>query len=148
VQGTPYTAASGGLGNIDYVIAQATRQMPGTGTADFTPMANAGSLGQTTGTIRVDFQNRSVDLLNLGFNINGLSFSGLNGSSGYAQTSASGAFNGNYTQGTCTGCSAFTPQSSVFTGNFVGRSADGLVFSTIMLTGAGTASGVHLFTKP
>jgi hypothetical protein len=42
----------------------------------------------------------------------------------------------------------------VFTGNFVGRSADGLVFSTIMLTGNGTgngtdtASGVQLFKKP
>jgi hypothetical protein len=150
VQGTPYTATSGGLGNIDYVIAQATRQMPGTGTADFLPMANAGSLGQTSGTIRVDFQNRVVDLLNLGFNINGLSFSGLNGSSSYAPSSASGAFSGNYSQGSCTGCAAFTPQSSVFTGNFVGRSADGLVFSTIMLTGngTGTASGVQLFKKP
>jgi hypothetical protein len=148
VQGTNYTANSGSLGNIDYVIAQATRQMPGTGSADFAPVANAGSLGQPSGTIRVDFLNRNVDLLNLGFSLNGLTFSGLNGTSSYASTSGSGAFSGNYSQGNCAGCTAFTPQSSVFTGNFVGRNADGLVFSTILLTGNGTSSGVHLFKKP
>lgn len=147
VQGTPYTAAAGGLGNFDYVMAQATRQMPGTGSADFVPLAGAGSLGQASGTIRVDFLHQSVDLLNLGFSINGLTFSGLNGSSSYASTSGSGAFSGNYTSGSCTGCTAFTPQSSLYTGNFVGRAADGLVFSTLMLTGDGTASGVHLFNQ-
>jgi hypothetical protein len=157
VQGSTYTAGTG-LGNVDYVMAQATRQMPGNGIANFSAVPLAGSLGSPTGTIQVNFANQTVDLLNLGFNLNGLTFSGLTGTASYVSRDpvtgtplpSSGAFNGNYTAGSCTGCSGFLPQSSVFTGNFVGRNADGLVFSTIMLTGTGTgtASGVQLFKKP
>ena len=135
------------LGQVDYVLADATRQMPGSGTAVFAP--TGGSLTQSSGQIAVNFATRGVELRNLGFNIGGLVFSGLNGSATYSTNIASGTFGGNYTSGTCTGCSGFTPQSSSYGGSFVGRNADGLVFSTILLTGAGgTASGVHLFKQP
>ena len=139
--------SSPALGPVDYVLADATRQMPGSGTAVFTP--SGGSLTQTSGQIAVNFVTRGVELRNLGFNIGGLVFSGLNGASTYDARIASGTFGGNYTSGTCTGCSGFTPQGSSYNGSFVGRNADGLVFSTILLTGAGgTASGVHLFKQP
>lgn len=136
------------LGAVDYVHSNATRQMPGSGTAVFTP--SGGSLTQTSGQIAVNFVAQSVELRNLGFRIDGLIFSGLNGNTTYdPRAVASGTFGGNYTSGTCTGCSGFTPQGSSYNGSFVGRNADGLVFSTILLTGAGgTASGVHLFKQP
>ena len=132
---------------MDYVFADATRTMPGTGTAVFSP--TGGSLAQASGTVAVDFANRSVALQNLGFNIGGLAFTGLNGSATYDARIASGTFGGNYSSGNCTGCPAFTPLSSSFGGSFVGRNADGLVFSTFLLTGAGgSASGVHVFKQP
>lgn len=135
------------LGTVDYLIGDATRTMPSVSTATFTP-GGGGTLTGTTGTITVDFANRDVQLQNLGFRIGSLGFSGLNGSARYGTHIASGAFSGNYSAGTCSGCTAFTPLSSAFGGNFVGRDANGLIFSTILLTGSGTASGLQLFTRP
>ncbi|MDP1900719.1 MAG: hypothetical protein Q8K96_09730 [Rubrivivax sp.] len=145
VSGQTVTAPQ--LGAVDYAYADATRTMPTTGTAVFSP--SGGSLGQASGTVAVNFVTRGVALQNLGFNIGGLNFSGLNGSATYDARIASGTFGGNYSSGSCTGCSAFTPQSSSFGGSFVGRNADGLVFSTFLLTGGGgSAAGVHVFKQP
>ena len=142
------------LGRVDYVAGEAPRSMPNSGTAVFTP-AGGPSMSAVTGTIRVDFVNRDIALQNLGFQIGGLTFSGLTGSASYAPVppatspSPSGAFSGNYTGGQCAGCTAFNPQSSVFTGNFLGREANGLAFTTFLLTGgAGIVGGTHLFTRP
>ena len=151
VSGVALTAPR--LGNVDYVIAEATRQMPTAGTAEFRPAVGSGGLGMGTfgspsGSIKLDFVSRKVDLIDLGFTVNGLAFSGLRGSAFYDANIASGAFQGKYSAGSCPTCASFAPGSSVFGGNFVGRNADGLIFSTILLTGSGgTASGVHLFTR-
>jgi len=135
------------LGQVDFVYGDATRTMPTVATGTFTP--TGGSLANVSGTIGVDFSSRQVTLQNLGFQANGLAFSGLNGSASYAAGAGAGGFQGNYTSGACSGCTAFNPLASVFNGNFIGRNANGLVFSTILLTGGGgTASGVHLFTRP
>jgi hypothetical protein len=135
------------LGQVDYVMGEATRQMPSSNTATFAP--SGGSLTGASGTISVNFATRDVLVQNLGFGIGALTFSGLNGETKFDARIASGNFGGNYSSGICAGCVAFNPQSSVFGGSFVGKNADGLVFSTILLTGNnGTASGVHLFTKP
>ena len=135
------------LGRVDYVFAEAPRAMPTAATGSFTPAG--GSLAGVSGSIGVDFAARSIALRDLGFQIGSQTFAGLNGSSSYSDAVRSGAFSGNYSSGTCTGCTAFDPRSSLFSGNFVGRDANGLVFSTILLTGGGnTASGVHLFTRP
>ena len=142
------------LGRVDYVAGEAPRSMPTNGTAVFTP-AGGPSMSAVTGTIRVDFVNRDIALQNLGFQLGGLTFSGLTGSASYTPVppatsiSPSGAFSGNYTGGQCAGCTAFNPQSSVFTGNFLGRDANGLAFTTFLLTGgAGIVGGTHLFTRP
>ena len=140
------------LGNVDYVIAEATRQMPTSGVAEFRPAVGTGGVamgtfGSPSGSIKLDFVSRKVDLIDLGFTVNGLAFSGLRGSAVYDASIASGAFQGKYSAGSCPSCASFAPGSSIFGGNFVGRNADGLVFSTILLTGSGTASGVHLFTR-
>jgi hypothetical protein len=141
------TLAAPQLGQVDYAYADATRSMPTTGTAVFSPAG--GSLGQVSGTVAVNFVTRGVELQNLGFNIGSLAFAGLNGSATYSNLIASGTFGGNYSSGTCTGCAAFTPLSSSFGGSFVGRNADGMVFSTFLLTGGGgTAAGVHVFKQP
>ncbi len=134
------------LGQADYVYADATRTMPTTGTAVFSPAG--GSLTQAGGNIEVNFVTRAVELRDLGFSIGTQTFSGLRGSAQYSDLIASGTFGGNYTAGTCTGCSGLLPGSSRFDGSFVGRNANGLVFSTILVTGTGTASGVHLFKQP
>lgn len=135
------------LGQVDYAYADATRTMPTTGTAVFSPAG--GSLSQVSGTVAVNFVTRDVALQNLGFSIGSLAFSGLNGSAAYSDRIASGTFGGNYSSGSCTGCSAFTPLSSSFGGSFIGRDADGLVFSTFLLTGSGgSAAGVHVFKQP
>jgi hypothetical protein len=144
------------LGLVDYMYGDATQQMPTANTAVFSPRDTLGNptgmLGNPSGTIAVNFATRDVTLQNLGFNIGGLAFSGLNGSTRYDANIASGYFTGNYTSGSCQGCTAFTPQSSNYGGSFVGRDANGLIFSTILLTGnptgATTASGVQLFTRP
>ena len=146
VPGQTLTAPT--LGRVDYVAADAPRVMPSSGTAVFTPAAS-GPMAAVAGSIAVNFVTRDVVLQNLGFQIGALNFSGLNGNSQFDAGIASGAFNGRYSSGNCTGCTGFTPLSSVFTGNFAGRDANGLVFSTFLLTGPGaTASGVHLFTRP
>lgn len=144
VSGQNYSAPS--LGPVNYVLGDATRVMPGSGTAVFTPAG--GSLNNTTGNVAVNFATRAVELRNLGFNIGTLAFSGLNGTASYDPRIASGSFAGNYTSGQCTGCIAFTPLSSSFGGNFMGRDADALAFSTFLLTGGGnTAAGIHLFGR-
>ena len=141
-KGLPVT----GLGpQFQYLIGQATRDMPTTGTATFAPAG--GFLNNASGSIGVDFVNRNVQLTNLGFDLNGLGFSNLNGTATYASDIASGFFKGNYTSGSCTGCAAFSPAASVFTGNFLGKSASGLMFSTVLSTGNGTVSGLHAFNK-
>ena len=121
-------------------------QAPTIGTATFTPLG--GPMSNVAGTIAVDFVNRGVQLNNLGFDIGGLSFTALNGSATYDANTASGKFNGYYSSGVCNLCPGFLPTLSVFGGNFVGNNASGLIFSTILLTGAGQVSGVHLFGKP
>jgi hypothetical protein len=144
VSGQNYSAPN--LGPVNYVLGDATRVMPGTGTAVFTPAG--GSLGNPTGNIAVNFATRGVELRNLGFNIGTLAFSGLNGTASYDPRIASGGFAGNYSSGQCTGCIAFTPLSSSFGGNFMGRDADALAFSTFLLTGGGnSAAGIHLFGR-
>jgi len=111
----------------------------------FTPVG--GGLSNVTGSIAVNFANRSVSISNLGFDIGALIFSQLNGSTTYSAASASGFFSANYSSGSCAGCVAFTPAASSFTGNFAGSGAQGLVFSTILQNGAGTVGGVHLFGR-
>jgi hypothetical protein len=135
------------LGPVDWLVAEAPRVMPGSGTATYTP-AGGPSMSNVTGNIGVNFANRQVTLQNLGFQTGGLTFSGLNGQTNYAANSAAGAFTGNYSSGLCTGCVAFNPQSSSFAGSFAGAQAQGLLFSTFLLTGSGTAAGTHLFTRP
>ena len=134
------------LGMVDFMYGEAPRQMPTSSTATFTP--TGGMLQNPSGTISVNFATRDVTLNNLGFSIEGLAFSGLAGSARYSDKVASGVFTGNYTAGTCAGCAAFAPQSSAFGGNFVGRSAEGLLFSTFLFTGTGTVSGLQLFQRP
>jgi hypothetical protein len=134
------------LGPVDYVYANATRQMPGTGTGTFTPAG--GLLAGAAGRIQVDFLNRNVAVQDLGFTLNGFTFTGLNGTASYAASSASGAFNGSYTAGNCGGCTGFTPSNGAFGGNFVGNDAAGLLFSTFLFTGPTTSvSGVHAFKR-
>ncbi len=151
--GVPYPV----LGSFNYVQADATRTMPGTGTATFTAVAGAGSLGFNAGTLQVNFVQRTIALQNLAFDIGTLggtlSFSGLTGSASYDNTttgkgSAAGTFKGNYDTGSCLGCVRFDAKSSTFGGSFVGRNADGLVFSTLLSTGAAPVGGVQLFVKP
>ena len=134
-------------GPVDFMFGEATRQMPTSNTAVFTP--GGGLLTGATGTIEVNFATRAVALQNLGFNIGGLVFSGLNGNSTYDANTASGRFSGNYAPGaTCSGCVGFTSGASSYNGNFVGRNADGLVLGNTMVTGTGSISGLQLFTKP
>ncbi len=142
--GVPLRAPT--LGQVDWMVADAPRAMPSSGSASFTPAG--GLMRNVSGQIQVDFLNRNVQLQNLGFQIAGLNFSGLNGSASYAATSAAGAFQGNYSSGACTGCPAFSAQSSLFGGTFAGAQAKGLIFTTTMVTGSGTAAGVQLFTRP
>jgi hypothetical protein len=142
--GVPLRAPT--LGQVDWMVADAPRVMPSSGSVSFTPAG--GLMRNVSGQIQVDFLNRNVQLQNLGFQIAGLSFSGLNGSASYAANSAAGAFQGNYSTGACTGCPAFSAQSSLFGGTFAGAQANGLIFTTTMVTGSGTAAGVHLFTRP
>jgi len=130
---------------FSYLYAPATPLMPSAGTAVFTPVG--GGLSNVTGSIAVNFANRSVSISNLGFDIGALIFSQLNGSTTYSAASASGFFSANYSSGSCAGCVAFTPAASSFTGNFAGSGAQGLVFSTILQNGAGTVGGVHLFGR-
>ncbi len=136
------------LGRVDWITADTPLALPGSGSYTFTPVG--GSLRDVTGTIRVDIAGRGVTLNDLGFRIDTLSFSGLRGTATYDDSRlASAPFIGNYTAGSCPACAGFVPGSSVFAGNFVGREGQGIIFSTLMVTGPGTtASGVHLFTRP
>ena len=141
------TLTSPALGAVDWIAGDATRQMPGAGTAVFSP-AGGGNLSAVTGTIAVDFGTRGVALQGLGFSVDGLVFSGLNGSTTYDAASLSGGFLGRYSSGSCNGCTAFSAEGSSFGGNFVGKDANGLVFSTILQTGNGTSGGVTLLKRP
>jgi len=147
VKGQP-TLVAPELGSVSYVLADATRVMPGSGTVTY--KATGGSLTPTGGGIEVNFVTRTVTLQSLGFNIGNLAFSGLAGTASYDPTkNAAGTFGANYTGGACAGCTDFSPLDSRFGGSFVGRGADGLVFSTFMRTGPETFSaGVHLYTPP
>jgi hypothetical protein len=140
----PVTAPA--LGAVDWIAGDATRQMPGSGTAVFTP-GGGGNLANVNGTVAVDFVTRGVALQGLGFTLDGLVFSGLTGSTSYDPRTPSGAFSGLYTGGSCTGCAAFAPGASAFGGNFLGQGADGLVLSTILVTGDTTHGGVTLFRR-
>jgi hypothetical protein len=136
---------------LDWIAADTPTTMPGSGTFEYTP--RGGSLLDVTGTIRVDTAAQRVALNDLGFRIGELTFTGLRGDASFNGRAdrpvASAPFSGNYTAGECLGCSGFVRGSSVFAGQFVGREAGGIVFSTVMATGGGgTASGVHLFTRP
>ncbi len=148
--GTSTTTASTtpALGRVDWVTADTPLALPGSGSYTFTPVG--GSLREVTGSIGVDIASRGVTLNDLGFRIDGFSFSGLRGSASYDDSRlASAPFVGNYSAGSCSGCTGFVAGSSVFAGQFVGRDASGLIFSTVLVTGpTGTASGVHLFTRP
>jgi hypothetical protein len=128
-----------------YMFAPATVTMPSTGTATYVPAA--GPMEAISGTITTNFVTRGVQVNDLGFRLSGLTFSGLNGTAIYSQNIASGFFIGNYTSGQCIGCVAFAPEASAFGGNFVGNEANGLLFTSILQTGKGTVSGLHLFKK-
>jgi hypothetical protein len=149
-QGSPV----GGLGSqLNWMVGDATRAMPTTGSVNFTPAG--GMLGNVLGNIGVDFLNRKVTVNNLGFDLGGYTFRNLNSAATeYSTSIASGFFKGNYNSGTCNTCTAFSPTASVFTGNFLGKDASGLMYSTVMATGvnpktgAATVGGVHVFTKP
>lgn len=130
---------------FQYMIGQATREMPSTGTATFNPAG--GFLNNVSGSIGVDFVNRNLRIDNLGFKLGELTFANLNGSATYSNSIASGFFKGNYSAGSCSGCTAFSPNASAFTGNFLGKEASGLMFSSILSTGTGTVSGVHAFSR-
>jgi hypothetical protein len=130
---------------FQYLIGEATPVMPGSGTATYNPAG--GPMANVRGSIGVDFVNRNVQLNNLGFDIVGLNFRNMNGSATYSSSIASGFFKGNYSSGSCNGCVAFSPGASVFTGNFLGLGASGLMFSTVLSTGTGTVSGLHTFQK-
>ena len=122
------TVQAPALGQIDWVVAAATRSMPTVGSVTFAP---AGGL-----------------LQNLGFRAGGLDFSNLNGSTRYAGTGA-GAFGGFYSSGTCAACTGFVPGSSFFGGSFAGQQANGLLFSTLLVTGSPTSTvGAHVFKRP
>jgi hypothetical protein len=136
---------------IDWIAADTPLTLPGSGNFEYTP--RGGGLQDVTGTLRVETAARRVSFNDLGFRIGSLAFSGLAGEALYDNRPdrpvASAPFSGNYSAGSCPACAGFVAGSSVFTGNFVGREAGGIVFSTVMVTGPGsTASGVHLFTRP
>ena len=144
VGGTTFTAPA--LSTLDWIAGDATRQMPGSGTAVFNT-AGGGNLTGVSGQVAVDFLNRGVLVQNLGFTLDGLVFSGLNGSASYSAQALSGGFLGNYSSGSCAGCNGFLVGASGFGGNFVGKDADGLIFSTIMVTDGGSRGGVTLLKK-
>lgn len=131
------TYVSPDMGNFHWAVGDALRSMPSSGLTTYTPAG--GSLAGMTGNILVDFGARVATLNNLGFSIGSLVFSNLSGSASFP-TTASG-FAGFYTGGQCTGCSAFSATTSSFNAAFIGRSGAGLVFSTTMVTGAGTGAG-------
>ncbi len=137
---------------LDWIVADTPVALPGSGSFEFTP--RGGSLQDVTGTISVDMLQRRVQLNDLGFRIDTLTFSGLRGNAEFNgaadRPSASALFTGRFEEGArCPACANFSPTASAFAGNFVGRDAGGLVFSTVLSTGnGGTASGVHLFTRP
>lgn len=140
------TTTSPQLGSeFHYMIGQATREMPTSGSATFLPAG--GFMSGVSGNIGVNFVTRDVQLNDLGFTLGGLQFSQLNGATTYSSTIGSGFFKGNYTSGLCPACPAFSPTASTFTGNFLGAGADGLMLSNILQTGTSTVGGVHLFTK-
>ena len=134
------------LGPVDYVFADATRSLPSAGTASFTP--SIGGLADVRGAIAVNFAARTAELQNLGFRIGGLTFSGLNGTSSFGNAPSPGTFTGNYSSGTCPACAGFNAPASVYVGSFIGTGATGLVFSTLLNTGAGNVAGVQVFKRP
>jgi hypothetical protein len=134
------------LGQVDWVVAEATRVMPTQGLGTFTPAG--GPMRNVTGSILVNFQLGTVALQNLGFQIGGNTYANLSGNTTYVPSDPAGPFRGNYTAGTCSGCVGFLPTSSLFLGSFAGRQAEGLVFSTVLVNSVGTQAGTHLFTRP
>ncbi len=146
-------SAIAGLGpQVAWMQGDATRAMPTVGSVHFAPAG--GMLGNVIGDISVDFLNRKVQLNNLGFDLAGYTFRNLNSAAtDYSSSIASGFFKGNYASGSCTGCSAFSPTASAFSGNFLGKDASGLMLSNVMATGvnpttgAATAAGLHVFGK-
>jgi hypothetical protein len=141
----PVFVAAPTLGSVEWMTAEATRRMPGSGTFTFTP--RGGTLADVSGGIRVDFGNRSVQLQQLAFRIGNLNFSNLAGSTNWDAASAAGGFRGSYTGGTCTGCLAFVPTGSNFAGTFAGRDANGLLFSTFLNTGSSFVGGTQVLTR-
>ncbi|AWB66617.1 hypothetical protein C2869_09320 [Saccharobesus litoralis] len=138
---------------LRYMIGEGTRQLPGTGSATFTPAG--GHLNNVSGNINVDFVNRTVQLNELGFDIGDISFAGLNSSTTYDDNVLSQGFNGNFESGSCIGCRSFSAEASTYTGNFLGNNADGVMLSTMMTTVSdnqagtvdATVSGTHVFIK-
>jgi hypothetical protein len=133
---------------LNYVYATATSSMPSANplTGPVTFAQRGGGFVNTGGSIQVDFGNKQLSFADLSFTLGTYQFSALKGQASYAGTGA-GAFGGYYSAGNCTGCTAFIPTTSKFDGNFVGKDASGVIFSTRMQTGAGTVSGVHLYAR-
>jgi hypothetical protein len=134
---------------VSYMMAQSTTAMPTSGTVTLTPAG--GNFQNVSGNISADFGARQVTVNNLGFTLQNATFTGLNGNATYGST-GSGFFSGNYSAGNCSaGCAGFSPTASSFTGNFVGKAANGLIFSSILQTGNSTGNatvaGVHLFKQ-
>lgn len=134
------------LGQVDWLVAEATRVMPTQGQGIYTPAG--GPMRNVNGSILVNFQLGTVALQNLGFQIGGNTYANLTGNASYLPSDPAGPFRGNYSGGSCSGCVGFLPTSSLFLGSFAGREAQGLVFSTVLVNSAGTQAGTHLFTKP
>lgn len=153
----PFTVSTNGtavsnLGpQLQFMYGSATRDMPTTGTGSFSPVG--GFFSPTTGNvavngnISVNFNTHLMTISNLSFQIGSLDFNNLSGTTTYSGSIASGAFLGNYSGGACANCTAFNPATSTFSGNFLGKGATGILYSTMLNTGSGTVAGSHVFGR-
>lgn len=142
------TAVAPTIGAVDWIAGEATRQLPLDPNANFTPVAGVGNLSNVSGSIGVNFAAREATLLNLGFTLDGLVFSGLQGTAQWAADSLSGVMNnGRYTAGQCAGCNQFVLGTSSFGGSFLGANAAGMLFTTTLTTDGGSKGGVTLLRK-
>lgn len=136
---------------LQFVYGAATRDMPTTGTGSFSPVGGffSPTTGNTAinGNVSVNFNTRVMTISNLSFQVGTLDFNNLSGTATYSSTIASGAFLGNYNGGACANCTAFNPSTSTFSGNFLGKGATGLLFSTVLNTGSGTVAAAHVFGR-
>jgi hypothetical protein len=136
---------------LQFAYGPATRDMPTTGSGSFSPVGGffSPTTGNTTvnGNLSVNFNTRVLTVSNLSFQIGSLNFNNLSGAATYSGAIASGAFLGNYSSGACGNCTAFNASTSTFSGNFLGKGATGILYSTVLNTGSGTVAGTHVFGR-